>query len=267
MPTLEAAPLFWTTKLIAVAVLLQGIEILQLRRTFAPDGIWRWETVRKEFLIFPRPLRTFFNLTLDYPRFLFVLVAQIVLALAALALPAPHPAILAGLLFTHALIAVRWRGTFNGGADYMTTLTLLLLTVYAFAPTHRIVELGCLWYLAVQAVLSYTVAGLVKLRNADWRRGRALQKFLVGPPYDPPELFAAVSKNPQLAVIGSWTILLFEVSFPLALLNPKVCTAYIAAALVFHLLNVATFGLNRFLFAWAATYPALYFCSAQKIFG
>ena len=33
-------------------------------------------------------------------------------------------------------------------------------------------------------------------------------------------------------------------------------------ALGFHLANVYAFGLNRFLFAWLAAYPALYYCSS-----
>jgi hypothetical protein len=40
-----------------------------------------------------------------------------------------------------------------------------------------------------------------------------------------------------------------------------VCVAIVAVALAFHIANVYVFGLNRFVWAWAATYPALYFCS------
>lgn len=267
MPTLLADPLFWSTKIIALAVLLQAIEILQLRRTFASDGIWKWKTLQHEFAFFSKPARALLNVALDVPNFLVIVVAQIGLALAVLAIAHPHPAILVGLLSTNGLIALRWRGTFNGGADYMTVLTLLLLTIHAFVPGNRIVELGCLWYLALQAVLSYFIAGAVKLRNADWRAGKALAHFLSGPPYDPPAHFVNMARNRALMLLGSWTIILFEVSFPAALMNPKTSAAYIAAAFLFHLLNVATFGLNRFLFAWSATYPALYFCSTQKIFG
>lgn len=267
MPSPELNPVYWITKIIACAILLQGLELLQIRRSFAPDGIWQWETLRQEFAIFPKPVQWLFQFALDTPRFLLVVVGQIVLAGVVLVMEQPYPALFIGLLITTGLIALRWRGTFNGGADYMTVLVLLMLAIEALFRSNATVRLGCLWYLSVQTVLSYFIAGAVKLRNGDWRTGRALQRFLSGPPYDPPAAVVALSKNPRLIVLGSWTILVFEVSFPLAMQSPKACAGFLCAALVFHIMNFATFGLNRFVFAWSAAYPALYFCSAQKIWG
>lgn len=264
MPSLETDPLYWVTKIIGCAVLLQGLELLQIRRTFASHGIWRWETLRKEFEIFPRFVQWLLNRTLDYPRFLVVVLAQIAGGVALLAMSQPHAALFIGLLITTGLTALRWRGTFNGGADYMTILVLLMLAIEALFP-YATVRLGCLWYLAVQAILSYFMSGAVKLRSADWWSGRALQRFMSSPPYDPPAFFVRLSKSMLMMRLGSWTILAFEVSFPLALLGPRACAAFLCAALVFHALNFATFGLNRFIFAWSAAYPALYYCSMQKV--
>jgi hypothetical protein len=255
------------TKLIACAVLLQGLELLQIRHSFAGDGIWRWETLRKEFSFFPRAFQWLLDALLDYPRFIFVIIGQIGLALSLLVLPEAHAAVFIGLLLTTGLIALRWRGTFNGGADYMTVLVLLMLSVDAVFQGQPIVRLGCLWYLGLQTVFSYFIAGLVKLRNGDWRTGRALQRFLSSPPYDPPDFIVRLSGNSRLMWLGSWAILVFEVSFPIALLSPVVCAGVLSAAFVFHVANFAVFGLNRFIFAWCAAYPALYFCSTQRIFG
>lgn len=265
MPNVETDPFFWIAKIIGCAVILQGIELLQIRRTYSANGIWRWSTLRKEFEIFPGILQWFFNLVLDYPRFLFVVLLQIASGIAVLAMPVPHAALFIILLTTNGLIALRWRGTFNGGADYMTILVLLMLTLEALFRSNSIVRLGCLWYLGVQAVLSYFLSGAVKLRSPDWWSGLALQRFLSGPPYDPPAPIISLSKSSAMMRLGSWTILVFEISFPLALLGPRACAIFLGAALVFHILNFATFGLNRFIFAWSAAYPALYYCSLQKI--
>ena len=43
------------------------------------------------------------------------------------------------------------------------------------------------------------------------------------------------------------------------------CAGILVAAIGFHLVNFYAFGLNRFLFAWAAAYPALYFCSGLSV--
>jgi len=261
----EFNPLYWITKIIACAVLLQGLELLQIRRAFAPDGIWTWETLRQEFDFFPRIVQWALRATLDYPRVLIVVLAQIVLAFILLAAAQPQPVPVIGLLITTGLMALRWRGTFNGGADYMTVLVLLVLSTDALFHPSPIVRLGCLWYLSIHTILSYFISGALKLRDADWRSGRALQRFLSSPPYDPPVFFVNLSKHPRLMLLGSWTILAFEVSFPLCVANPRICAVYVCAALVFHLMNVAAFGLNRFLFAWSAAYPALYYCSTQNI--
>ncbi|MCW8133847.1 MAG: hypothetical protein KIS92_26100 [Planctomycetota bacterium] len=249
-------------RLIAFAVLLQALELFQLRRAFAHGGIWTWEVLRDEFAIFPGIVRAPLGLFLGYPRFLFVIFAQTALAVSVLIEPREHPAVFLGLLAATALVSLRWRGSFNGGADYMTVLVLLALSVEACFRGHAAVRHGCLWYVAVQTALSYAMAGAVKLRNAGWRSGRALARFLSGPPYEPPEACAALARRPGLMRMSSWGIMLFEVSFPLGLTSPTACAGVLAAALVFHLLNVAVFGLNRFVFAWLAAYPALLYCSA-----
>ena len=59
----------------------------------------------------------------------------------------------------------------------------------------------------------------------------------------------------------AWSVIGFECLFPLAWFDPRLCLLLMAAGAGFHLLNSYVFGLNRFLFAWLAAYPALWFCS------
>lgn len=61
-----------------------------------------------------------------------------------------------------------------------------------------------------------------------------------------------------LAFFASWTIILFEVTFPAAILNAHLSLVYMASGLAFHAGNAYVFGLNRFFFAWLAAYPAIY---------
>jgi hypothetical protein len=180
-------------------------------------------------------------------------------ALAALAWP--HAAFFAFLALGAWLSAVRWRGTFNGGADTLTLIVLGSLAVGLGAAPGSALARGALWFVALQVVLSYFVAGIVKLRRAEWWRGRALARFLGESAYDVPQRWRAWSRYPALMGVGAWALMLFEVSFPLALRDPAWCRWYLLAAFAFHLLNFAVFGLNRFVWAWLAAYPALYVCS------
>lgn len=249
----------WMEKLIAWAIVLQTIELLQIRASFAPDGIWRWKVVRREFDGLPKPLRAGLDWLLDYRGFVALLVARLFFALAVFFIT--HPLQWGFLLFSTILISVRWRGTFNGGSDYMTLIVLMAITVGRIWPDHPRVMLGCLWYVALQICLSFFVAGTVKLKKSEWREGKALEGFLTSSYYGVPQPLGRLSRQPRLMTLTAWGIMAFECAFPLALVDPRICAGMIALAAAFQLGNVYAFGLNRFFWAWSAAYPALYWCS------
>ena len=70
-----------------------------------------------------------------------------------------------------------------------------------------------------------------------------------------------VKEKKSIAIVLSWLLLLFEIGFPVALVSPDLSIVVILIAIAFHVGNFYIFGLNRFVFAWLACYPALYFCS------
>jgi hypothetical protein len=263
--TLDGA---WTliARLVALAVTLQTIELLQLHRVASDRGIWRAATLAREWSALPRPLGALVTQLLRPRPFIALLVVRLASALALGAFArspwtAPLPAL---LLTTTVLVQLRWRGTFNGGSDFMTLVILTALTVARAAPPNSRVALGALLYIAVQTCTSYFLAGVAKLKTASWRDGRALPFFVATSIYDrPPQLIGrALLTNATIARLLCWATLLLECTFPLAVVaGPRACLGYLAVAFVFHVGNARLFGLNRFLFAWAAAYPAVYFCS------
>jgi hypothetical protein len=147
--------LIWTERLVALAVALQTVELLALRRWFSDVGVWRWSI-------------------LPYRRFVALLALRLVLAAAlasGLLIAAPL------LLVSHLAVGARFRGTFNGGSDYMMSVTLLGLSLAACSSSALAVTAG-LAYICVQLVLSYFIAGLVKVRHGAWRNGEALAMLL-----------------------------------------------------------------------------------------
>jgi hypothetical protein len=246
----ETLALLWLRRIISVAVILQTSELFQVREAFGPRGIWRWTIVRDELIGFPRTLRWLFDRFLGDREFLFVLVLRLMGAVTALFYP--HDVLFWFLLLSTVLIALRWRGTFNGGSDYMT-IVVLMGACGGSKPW--------LAYVSIQLCLSYFVAGVVKLKSRNWRTGKALAGFLGASNYDVPKLLQKAGGRRGLSVTASWGLMAFECSFPLALVSREFCAVYIGLSLIFHLGNVYAFGLNRFLFAWAAGYPALYWLS------
>lgn len=250
----------WTERAIALCVLLQAVELLQCRKAFADDGIWRWQLLRREHQALPAPLRWLFAVCLPYRPF----VALLLLELFAAALLGLGVSAVAPFLWLAQLsVCVRFRGTFNGGSDYLTLLILLALSIsWLFDATqHPLLGKACIAYIAVQVTLSYFIAGVAKLKEAAWRDGTALRVFVSAQRHGAPNFIRRLLDGKRRGLVLSWAVLLFECGFPLAWLDTRVCLAFLALGLGFHLANSLVFGLNRFLFAWSAAYPALLFCS------
>ncbi|MEZ4753843.1 MAG: HTTM domain-containing protein [Bdellovibrionota bacterium] len=144
----------------------------------------------------------------------------------------------------------------------MTLIILSGLSLASLFPENSPITSGCLWYICLQTCLSYFVSGSVKLRKANWRSGKALAAFIASSNYQLPMLIKQLFKNPFFLFISSWSVITMELCFPATLINPQVCLGLISAAFIFHIVNWYILGLNRFVFAWLAAYPAVYYCSS-----
>jgi hypothetical protein len=254
----EQLCLLWTERLLAVTLLLQTVELWQLRHVWADDGVWSWQVLQQEHGALPMPLRALFALILPCRAFRLLLLAR---GLLALALGAGWGLAAPGLLVTQLAIGVRFRGTFNGGSDYMSVAVLLGLCAAVLGHRSPLLVKAGLAYVCVQLVLSYFIAGAVKVVRADWRNGRALSRLLASNRYGTPPWLAAVLTRPAAAPVAAWLVLSFELSFPVAILSGRFAVAWLVLGALFHVGNVVAFGLNRFFFAWLCAYPALLYFS------
>lgn len=267
MPAADFNPLDWTAALISAAAALQTIELLLLRPAFDDKGVWRWPVIRQEFEKYSPTLRRMFDLSLSYRGFIVILWLRLCAAAffgpAVLMRLSPVTIFLAAsyLLGSTLAIAVRWRGTFNGGSDYMTIVILSALTLSAAFPYFSTAALGAVFYIVFHATSSYFIAGAVKLRAPSWRDGSAPEAFAKCASYGAPGWFGRLLENRYAGKAVAWGTIVFELTFPLALYSPALCIWYLAAGILFHLANVYLLGLNRFFWAWTAAYPAIYWCS------
>lgn len=251
--------LFWTEKIIIFALFFQSIEFLLLKESYNNKGVWQWELIKKEYYIFPKFSQFFLNFCLSYPNFLYLLILRIIIC--ALGIVFPSVLVIYFLLLSQILICLRWRGTFNGGSDYMSLIILTALALFWTFPSNETVQLLAIFYIAIQSLSSYFVAGVVKIKNVKWRTGKALKTFFNCTIFDDNNLTKLFKDNNFLLFSASWSIMLFELAAPIIFFSPNFCLSYISLAFVFHLANFYFFGLNRFIFSWLATYPALYYCS------
>jgi hypothetical protein len=251
-----------TELLFAWSLFIQTLEYLRMGKTTANEGLWSWSLQRAD--IPNASARAWFDV-LFKPRvhqlhLLLRLLAAVWLAAQGASLP------LIGFLFVgNLLILIRWRGAFNGGSDFMTlvVLTGLLISqvVSVFANPQRGWQAG-FWYIAIQAITSYFMSGSVKLLRREWRNGSAMTVFLNGAIYGPLSATHPL-RNTWLAMLGSWGFIVWEILFPLSLLDPRLAAVFCTVAALFHFLVFWFFGLNRFFWAWLCAFPAIIWCSAQ----
>jgi hypothetical protein len=119
-----------------------------------------------------------------------------------------------------------------------------------------------LWYVTIHSISSYFISGTIKLVSSDWRSGRVLIYFLDGGLYGPLSNDSLLRKK-SIAVTASWSFIVWECLFPLALAGPQWAMLWCGIATLFHFLVFRFFGLNRFFWAWAASFPAIIYCSTQ----
>jgi len=179
---------------------------------------------------------------------------MVLCGLIILGFGSPWP--LTGLALLSLVALRRFQGPYNGGADRMGILALWCLTLSRWLPTEAARELA-FGYLGVQLILSYFIAGWVKIRNPDWRNGEALRQVFAFSAYPASEGLRDWARRPKILLGMSWTVMLFELGFPLTLVSRPTLALGLACAALFHLMNACLFGLNRFFWTWLAVYPAI----------
>lgn len=244
----------YSSLLTAINSLIGSIELYSVKNIFLDQGIYRLENLKNDLEKYPKIVSTFILLLNQESLFNVFLVLKILLSLSLLFLHSPI--ILALLILLNLILTLRFKGAYNGGSDYMTMLTMLALLVSLIdLQNHRLSFL--FMYLGVQVILSYFLAGFVKIKDNDWRTGSAIKNIVNGPNYHPPIMIKYIFNIPYTSFLACWLIIGFELLFPLIIFIPQHLTIVICGLVTFHFLNFIIFGLNRFFFAWLASYPAL----------
>lgn len=174
------------------------------------------------------------------------------------------PLVLLALSVHSLLILNRFQGPYNGGSDRMGLLVLYCLCLSSWLPAGVGKE-AAFGYLGVQVILSYFISGQVKILNPEWRSGVALGDVFSFSAYPVAESLRALSHRPRLLWYASWSVMLFEVLFPLSLLNTTLLVMALGTATVFHVANAFLFGLNRFVWFWIAAYPSILWLQSRLI--
>jgi len=251
--------------LLGWSILLQTFEYFKLVHSFEAKSVWDWSLLRQEMPPLPGAILSIFDVAFDPKRgqsalLLVRLVASLCL-MAGFGLGFFIPC----LFVLQVMLLFRFRGAFNGGSDFMTLVVLSGLVIHlglAHSPWSVYAAPAGLGYIGIHLLSSYFVSGWVKLKRPEWRRGHAMIIFLDAGVYGPlPE--NSIFRRPKVAILCSWSFIIWEGLSPLSLLGLDVALAYASVACVFHFLVFWFFGLNRFFWAWLAALPYLLYWSGR----
>ena len=146
------------------------------------------------------------------------------------------------------------------GADQLIWIIFAGLVPVSIVDTE-VTRAVYLWFVGIQASLAYGVAGVAKASAAGWRDGHFLVGILGTRTYGNAKIATFLSRRPRLSAWQSRFIITFECTFLLILVLPRVIVILLLAlGFAFHAVNTYVMGLNTFVWAFMATYPALLFC-------
>lgn len=251
-----------TVVIVCVGVILTSLEWLAVRDLFAGSGALGWRVVGSRESVLKREwLSALCARVFGAAGVVVIHVVQIVLALS-LAFSAKWSE---GLLCVGCLaffqLMLTYRNTAGpDGADQMTAITLVALALSRIPGASDTAHVAALAFIAGQAGLAYGVAGIAKLFGPKWRNGTAVMEILGTHGHGSRVVSDVFRRSPWLSPAATWLVVAMELVLPLALFLPLgPCIFLLFCGALFHCGAAIGMGLNNFVYAFLATYPAIVF--------
>lgn len=252
-------------RLSALTTLTSSLEYISQRRQLDKGGLNDWQVMRKDETALSPIVRKVLDLVSD-PRVTVGLHCARVGVSAALLLPGESRWRGAGSLFlagTTALLYPRHRY----GTDGSDQVTLLVQSATGLARMSKNPETtdALLWYVALQANLSYLASGWVKLLGDKWRSGEALPGVLRTKTYGFEKGYQLARKYPRITTALQYSVLAMECLFPIVyLFDGRLVRVFISMAASFHLANGFVMGLGRFMTAFTSMHPMVAYTTTPR---
>ena len=115
-----------------------------------------------------------------------------------------------------------------------------------------VLHLSAFWIIRLQLLAAYAVTGIQKLTGVHWLAGDAMAIVATDGAYGPSWLATV----PLLAVLMNYAVLLFQLTFPIAVWWKRTRGWWMLMGVVFHLGTGLTFGILDMGLAFLVVYPA-----------
>lgn len=245
----------------AVAILISSLEMMARPGLFAPEGLLSWKAaqLRSRWLTHG-PSAPSLDVLFRAPGVLW-LVGLRALASAVVIVSDSPSGLAVGAVALSTLLLMLRTSYGNDGADQIGLITFSAAALAHLRPTTKVI-VAVLWFVTLQSCLAYLTSGVAKLAGSRWRDGTGLVGILATKTYGMRILADALRQHRGVALVASWIVILGESLFPVVLIAPpSMILGFMVCGFVFHLGSAAVMGLNTFLWAFLATYPAIWYCS------
>jgi len=251
-------------QLTGLGAAVSSLEYLASSRDFDRGELLSWETARTRYRWMTGRSERALGTVFDKPG-IQVLFGMRVLAAATLMNPrsSSQRKTAAATYLAGTNFAVHARSPYGSdGSETVLTISLTTLALSRWFGSDPRARQACLWFIAAQSCLSYGIAGVAKAISPVWRDGSAVRDIFRTKMFGHKLAFSVLRERPKMArALGQLTIV-GETLFPLVLVAPKpIARALIGVGASFHLGNAVFMGLNRFVWAFLGTYPAIVYCS------
>jgi hypothetical protein len=247
--------------LACVAVVIEALQVLVESKQYGASGIYSYAVLKKSSSWISQGWQgSVLNRLCESPTYLLFVALQLTATVLVVShlFPSLSGFFILVILLVHLLSCFRHRSGLDG-AQQMQTIIFASLLLFSVS-SDPLAKAGCLWFIGLQALLSYMTAGIVKVRSAAWRGGTALENTFQGARFRNEPLGHALRKHPLVAKALCWSVIVFECAFALlVVMGPRTCFIVLVAGIFFHLAVALVMGLNSFLWSFIATYPAVFF--------
>lgn len=148
------------------------------------------------------------------------------------------------------LMHVAWLAG-SGGQHLISNLLFwnILLSLSA-SPTNVWPRFSAFWIIRSQVLLAYLVTGLHKLTGTHWVDGTAMGIVATDVAFGP----AWIAELPLFAAVVTWAVLLFQLTFPIAVWWPRARTVLMLFGTAFHLGTALWMDIPEMAFAFIVGY-------------
>ncbi|WP_298422881.1 hypothetical protein [uncultured Kordia sp.] len=248
-----------------IGILISSLELLYNWKTYKDDALFSWKIISSTKTSQHKGIHDFLSFFLKYPNFLGILSVQVIAVLLTFILGNTLETLLIAIIIITTLL-INYRSIYGqDGSDQMSSIILVTLFIYSIDPSNYMIANAGIWFICLQAILSYFTAGFYKAKGEKWTtKPNAVFLIFNTSTYGSKPIASVLKDNAPMTKLLTWSTVVIECTFPLVLITgyPGMIV-FLGWGFAFHLMNALVMGLNSFFWAFIATYITIIYCAFQ----